>query len=270
MNDKSVEYIKKSIHFLDKISYIPALSVSIIFFIFFLKILVNPFDWIYLSSTYLLGSIIGFLFFIYDKNYISPMIYNEEFDYILLDALCLGIIGCIFHGIGIILLIKGVFILILNIDKDFLSNTNEKNIYHQNLRLNLYYSLSSISSRAGLVIIMMVFYYQGISLILNVFNQLIIGNFQIIFESFYIFLIISVLILIFDHNNEELVNGISDLNAKLGGKELIKGILACCFYATGIFILFRGIILISFPEDKVDLSYNKIKKKEKDLVIYSN
>ncbi|MHA2180784.1 MAG: hypothetical protein ACXAAH_05110, partial [Promethearchaeota archaeon] len=72
MDIRSAENIKKYIHFLDKISYVPALVVSIIFFIFFLEILVNPFDWIYLSSTYLLGSIIGFLLYNYDKNYISP------------------------------------------------------------------------------------------------------------------------------------------------------------------------------------------------------
>ncbi|MFX0082410.1 MAG: hypothetical protein ACFE94_11740 [Candidatus Hodarchaeota archaeon] len=270
MDNKSVEYVKKFIHFFDKISYIPPLCVSIIFFIFFLEILVNPFDRIHLFSTYLLGSIIGFLLYNYDKNYISPRIYNEEFDHIILDAMCWGIIGCIFHGTGIFILIKGFLILICKIDEDFLNTTDKKKENRINFSLKLYNSLNSISSLAGLVIILFVFYYLGISVILNVFNQLVIGNFQILFEPFYICLIISVIIILFDHSNDEFFNVSLDLNLKVGSKDLIKGIIGCCFYAASIFILFRGITLIFLPEHKKNISHMRSMIKEDGLVIYSN
>ena len=270
MYDKSAEYVRKSIHFLDKISYIPALFVSIIFFIFFLEILVNPFNWIYLSSTYLLGSFIGFLLYNYDKNYISPLIQNEEFDGIILNALFLGIVGSVFHGTGIFILIKGLLILFYKINEDFLTSKYKKKNYRQDFSLKLYNSLNSISSIAALMIIMLVFYKLGISVILNVFDQLIIGNFQILFEPFYIYLIISVIIVVFDHSNEEFFKDTLDFSPKVGGKDLIKGILSCCFYAAGIFILFRGIVLISLPEQNKNISHIRSKKREEGLVINSN
>ena len=270
MDDKSVEYVKKSIHLLDKISYIPALSVSIIFFIFFLEILVNPFNWIFLSSTYLLGSIIGFLLYIYDKNYISPKIYNEEYNNIILDALCWGIIGCIFHGTGIFILFKGLLILFYNINENILNSKDKKKEYRQNFRIKLYSSLNSISSFAGVVIILLVFYNLGISVMLNVFEQLVIGNYRVFFEPFYIFLIVSVIILIFDHNNEEFFKTNLDLNPKIGAKDLIKGILGCSFYATNIFILFRGIILVSLPDYKKNKGHIRSEKRKKRLELYSN
>jgi len=270
MDDKSVEYVKKSIHFLDKISYVPALSVSIIFFIFFLEILVNPFNWIYLSSTYLLGSIIGFLLYIYDKNFISPKIDNEEFKQIILDAFCWGIIGCVFHGTGILILLKGLLILFYNIDEDILNSKDKKKENRQNFSLKLYSSLNSIASFGGIVIILLVFYNLGISVMLNVFEQLVIGNYRVLFEPFYIFLIVSVIILIFDHNNEEFFKPILDLDPKGGVKDLIKGILGCSFYAANIFILFRGIILVSLPDYKKDKSHIKSEKRKSKLVFYSN
>jgi len=270
MDDKSVEYVKKSIHFLDKISYIPALSVSIIFFIFFLEILVNPFNWIYLSSTYLLGSIIGFSLYIYDKNHISPKIYNEEYNSIILDALCWGIIGCIFHGAGIFILFKGLLILYYNINEDILNSKDKKKEDRLNFSIKLYSSLNSISSLAGLVIILLVFYNLGISIILNVFEQLVIGNYRVLFGPFFIFLIISVTILLFDHNNEEFFKATLDRNPKEGAKDIIKGIIGCSFYAASILILFRGIILVSLPEYRKNQSHIKREKRENRLVKYSN
>jgi len=270
MDDKSVKYVEKYIHFLDKISYIPALCVSIIFFIFFLEILVNPFNWIFLSSTYLLGSIIGFLLYIYDKNHISPKIQNEQFNQVILDSLCWGIIGCIFHGTGIFILIKGLLILFYNIDEDFLNSNDKKKDNRLNFRLKLYSSLNSISSLAGLVIILLVFYNLGISVMLNVFEQLVIGNFQVLFEPFYICLIISVIVLLFDHSNDEFFKATLDPNPKIGAKDLIKGIIGCSFYAASIFILFRGIILVSLPEYKKNKSHIRSEKRKEGLVKYSN
>jgi hypothetical protein len=269
MDEKSVEYIKKSIHFLDKISYIPALSVSIIFFIFFLEILVNPFNWIFLSSTYLLGFLIGFLLYIYDKNFISPRIDNEEYNQIILDALCWGIIGCIFHGIGIFILLKGLLILYYNIDEEILKRKDMKKEGRQNFSLKLYNSLNSISSFGGVLIILLVFYNIGISVILNVFEQLVIGNYRVLFEPFYIFLIISVITLMFDHNNEESFKPTLNLNPKGGVKDLIKGILGCSFYAASIFLLLRGIIVVSFPESKKNIRHVGTEKTER-FVIHSN
>ena len=61
-----------------------------------------------------------------------------------------------------------------------------------------------------------------------------------------------------------------DLNPKSGSKDIIKGIISCCFYAGGIFILFRGILLVSLPEPKKIKNTIRSNKQEEDLVIYSN
>jgi hypothetical protein len=270
MDDKIVEYIRKAIYFLDKISYIPALSISILFFIFFLEIFVNPFDWISLCSIYLLGSFIGFLIFTYDRNHISHKIENEEFDQIVLDALCWGILGTIFHGIGIFILIKGLLVLIYIVDENFLSDKHKKKETRLEIGLKLYSSLNSLSRLAGLVIILLVFYRLGISILLNVFDQIYLGNFQALFQPFIICFVISVIVLLFDHDNEQFAIHNMNINPDIGSKDLIKGILGCCFYASGIFILFRGIIGISFQEERKNKSQIRSEKKIESFVIYSN
>jgi len=270
MNDKTVENIRKLIHFLDKISYIPALSISILFFIFFLEIFISPFDWISLCSIYLLGSLIGFLIFTYDRNYISQKIENEEFDQIVLDALCWGIIGSIFHGIGIFILIKGLLILAYIVDENFLSDKHIKKENRLKIGLILYSSLNSFSKLAGLVIVLLVFYTFGISILLNVFDQIYLGNFQVLFQPFVICFVISGIVLLLDHDTEQFAIYNMNLNLNTGSKDLVKGILGCCFYASGIFILFRGIIGISFQEERKNKSQIRSEKKIENFVIYSN
>ena len=269
MDKGSLENINKFIYFVDKISYIPALSVSIIFFVFYLEILVNPFDWLNLSSTYLLGAIIGFSIYSYDKNRISTKIHNEEYDHIILDAFCWGIIGCLFHGTGILILIKSLAIIYYKHGEITLSNKDVIKRRDLNIEINLYNSINTLASLAGFVIILLVFYNLGIISFITIITQVATGNLQTLFDPFFIFLITATMILLFDYGSDEFFKINSNYNSKAGTKDLIKGVIGCCFYGAGIFILFRGIIIVFLPENKKPLKKSESAKKVKDVVIYS-
>ncbi|MFW9785499.1 MAG: hypothetical protein ACFFFB_24670 [Candidatus Heimdallarchaeota archaeon] len=269
MDKNQLNKIINLIQFLDKISYIPALSVSIIFFLIFLEIITVPLDWIYLISNFLLGAIISFLIYSYDRNYISKKIKNEEYDQVILDGICWGIIGCLFYGIGVIIFIKGILVIYYNYNEFIIRKSSEIGSKHTQIDYKIYNSISSVSRLAGIVIVLLVFYNFGLEILLLAFNQLIFGNLQVIFEPFFLGLISLVFILLFEYTKDEILKFNQLSNSKEGAKDIIKGIIGCWFYAAGIFILLRGIVLIIIMEHIK--SHNKADnaKKVKDLIIYS-
>ncbi len=269
MNKIKLEKLNKFIFFLDKISYIPALSVSVIFLLFSFEILINLLDWIDLFSTYLLGALIGFLIYNYDKNKISPKINNQEYDNILLDTFCWGIIGCIFHGTGILILVKSIAIIYYRYGEITLRTKEvmkQRDLY---LEIKFYDSLNALASMAGFVIILLVFYNVGIKSIITTFTQVVSGNFQVLFDPFIVFLLAAVVILLFDHKNKEFLDIGIYYDSKVKTNDLIKGIIGCCFYGSGVFVLLRGIILVLLPENKKSYNSAEIVKNVKDKVIYS-
>ncbi|MHA2475168.1 MAG: hypothetical protein ACXAES_18240 [Promethearchaeota archaeon] len=269
MNKIKLEKLSRFIFFLDKISYIPALSVSIIFLLFSFEILIKPLNWIDLFSTYLLGALIGFLIYNYDKNKISPKINNQEYDNIVLDTFCLGIIGCIFHGTGIIILVKFLAIIYYKYDVITLRNKEVMKRSDLYLEIKLYDSLNSLASMAGFVIISLVLYNVGFNSIINTFTQVVSGNFQVLFDPFIIFLLAAVVILLFNHKNNEFLDIGVYYDSKVGTKDLVTGVIGCCFYGSGIFIMLKGIILVLIHDNKKSYNKGEIVKRVKDKVIYS-
>ncbi|MFX1325016.1 MAG: hypothetical protein ACFE8N_08665, partial [Promethearchaeota archaeon] len=140
---------------------------------------------------------------------------------------------------------------------------------HTQLYYNIYNSISSVSKLAGIVIILLVFYNFGVEILLKAFNQLISGNLQVIFEPFFLGLISLVFILLFEYKKDEFLKYSQFSNPKEGAKDIIKGIIGCWFFAAGIFILLRGVILIILMEPKKSLNKDDSTKKVKDLIIYS-
>ncbi len=104
-SDKDRTNLEKAIGYLNKFDYIPIifymLAILILSFFYF------PFSGCNFNviTSYILvfGSV---LVLIYDLSYISPKVQSKNYDEIALDAICYGILGCIFYGAGVILLIK--------------------------------------------------------------------------------------------------------------------------------------------------------------------
>ena len=82
IKDNLRKKIETSIEFLDRFSYLPFLILSIVFFIFFLQIIVNPFYWKNILSFFFLGSIIGYLLYYYYNQKISPKIILKDLNLI--------------------------------------------------------------------------------------------------------------------------------------------------------------------------------------------
>jgi DNA-directed RNA polymerase subunit RPC12/RpoP len=124
--------LEKIIRILDKISVIPLIIVSIVL--------------LFIPFRFLLG-VSGILISLYDKKVISKRIRKKDYNKILLDALCLGILGCIIFGTGVILLFKGLMILIY-----VLNESSDESLY--NIGLKMKDSLNSISALGGVIIIL--------------------------------------------------------------------------------------------------------------------
>ncbi|MFX1444498.1 MAG: hypothetical protein ACFFHV_13880, partial [Promethearchaeota archaeon] len=85
--DKTSSLIS-AIKALNLISWIPILILSIIL--------------LFIPFRFLMG-IAGIVIALYDKKYISKRIKENHYDRIVLDSICLGILGCIIFGTGAIL-----------------------------------------------------------------------------------------------------------------------------------------------------------------------
>ena len=97
-------FLYKSIIELNKISFIPILIVSVICLVF-----------TYVNLILLLWGIVGLIIVLYDTIYIAPKLRKKDYNLIVLDAFCLGILGCIIYGTGVLILIKGILIIIFDI-----------------------------------------------------------------------------------------------------------------------------------------------------------
>ena len=247
MNNKDKTNLEKAIEYLNKFDYIPiilyALAILILSFFYF------PFSGgiVNVINSYLLvlGSI---LVLIYDLSYISPRVQSKNYDEIALDAICYGILGCIFYGSGVILLIKGVLILTHSI-------ANHKGGDHKfySYGLKLKNSINYFSAKAGFV------------LILFVFNNLIIGGFlSYLFSNLFLillnlsFIIIPFIILIIDLALKKKIHKKNEFSGAYVIGIFIMGAISTAFLSVGIFILIKSLILLLlFIGKPMDAIYKK-------------
>jgi len=238
----------KSIIGLNKISFVPIIILSVLFIIF---TFVN-------LRLFLLG-IVGLVIAIYDIIYIGPKLRNRDYNLVVLDAFCLGIMGCLIYGTGVLILIKGVLVIIFNV-----TNPKNKDRKYYDFGIELKNSLNNFSALAGFLIIILAFY--------SIFT-VSIRTPPIVLFTLFIISGISLLIDLVQKNKIKKKLKIDVLDF-LGIFSL--GVLGCLFFAAGIFILLKGIIcffLLFGEPSKID-SFEKeaeisIQESQKPEVIPS-
>ncbi|MHA1292065.1 MAG: cell envelope integrity protein TolA [Promethearchaeota archaeon] len=238
-SEKTKDSLERAIQALNKISFLPILIIGIIAFAFLAEILIYPQFWIkILISQLLLGSFCLSIV-LYDFFYISPKIKERKYNEIVLDSFCWGILSCILFGAGIIILIKGILIIfyvILNPNKQY------KKLY--DFGLDLKNSLNRFSAIGGVVIILLAFYFIIVTEIFdkmfNISDNSELNNFAFIFL---IFLIIAILVLIIDYRNKDRLEKQIKFEFSDFVQYIVFGILASVFFAAGIFILLKAILI---------------------------
>ncbi len=233
MSDRDRTNLEKAVEILNKFDYIPIIlySITILVLSFFYFRTSGDIINVINSSLLVLCSV---LILIYDLRYISPRVQSKTYDEIPLDAICYGILGCIFYGAGVILLIKGVLILIHSI------------VYHEgedhkfyNYGLKLKNSINYFSAKAGFI------------LALLFINKMIIdGLISHLFSNLFLFLmglsfIISpAIMLIIDLALRAKIHKQKEFSGANVIGIFILGAISTAFLSIGIFILIKSLILL--------------------------
>jgi hypothetical protein len=248
--ERSRKNFSKAIQIIDKFAYLPILIFSSIFLA---TGWISPIPSLILQriiSSLLIGTA-GLSIAFYDMKYISPHIKEERYENIVLDSFLMGILGCIIFGTGVILLIKGilniVYVMVYPTLKD-----------HRAYRfgLSLKNSLSYFSAKGGaiiglLIIVLLVngtlvpnFFYMGLDFLygkLDPLNYLIRD--LIIISIILGIALIPTCILIIDHRSRHKLMEKDVFTFGDSFKILLLGAFGTSFFAIGIFILLKGILL---------------------------
>jgi hypothetical protein len=280
LSEKDSSNLAKFIQFLNKISFIPIFIYTFIAFGLIASIVINWDNWISIVINQSLLGFIGLLIVIYDRAYIAPKVKERKYNEVLLDSFCWGILGCIIHGVGIILLFKGILIFIYVI-----TDKKNKNLKAYDYGLLAKNSINYFSSKTGYVIILMGI-YAAFSDRFNIFSGTLIPlslpGFPFIpplLITFSILLLISFIALLID---KKLRNDIK-IKQRFTIRDLIKviiiGILGTLFYAAGIFILLKAVLIflliVGKPSDKVEIipiqeepdTYQDVQKREEPPIL---
>ncbi|MDX1798446.1 MAG: hypothetical protein R3255_07345 [Candidatus Lokiarchaeia archaeon] len=249
--------LDKFIQVLNKISSLP---LFIFFFYLLIAIIVPqfPFFGSYNLFDIIVRIIICFFLIFYDRMHLNKKIKEKNYNEIALDAFCWGILGCIMYGLGVIILIKGIFIIIY-----ILSSSQNKDFKAYNYGLLAKNSLNYFSNKAGYIIILYSLYRafsEGIYLpegggVLISFPFGIQIPLGVII--YFILLIIAVIMLLIDGGMKKGIKEKQKFAPIDGIKFMIIGILGTMFFAAGIFVLLKGILIVilSFgkPSEKAQI-----------------
>ncbi len=256
--------IEKVIQALNKISFIPFFIFTVIILGFLAELTIS-WDIRILFKRLILG-LIGLSFIIYDRTRITRKVREKKYNDIFLDAFCWGILGCVLYGLGVILLIKGIFIIIYVITDS--ENESLKKYDYGLLAKN---SLNYFSAKAGLVIILFgLFGIYASRLYLPEFDTINIDlpfDIQVPARIFIFlgFLIISLTILIIDSSLKKKTDEKQEFKALDAIKYFILGIFGVFFYSAGVFILFKGILIFFLIFGKPTEEIKKIPIEEKQI-----
>jgi hypothetical protein len=259
LSEKDSSNLDQLIQFLNKISFLPLFFFTFISFGLIAEIAFNLDSWGFIVFNRLLQGLIGISLLIYDRVYLAPKIKEKKYNEILLDSFCWGILGCVLYGTGVIILIKGVFILIY-----VFVNQENKNLKAYDYGLLAKNSLNYFSSKAGFVIILMGIFKAYSDGIYIPTGDSIPITFPFYFEIpivllVYVgFLIISSVALSIDRRSRSGI-GIKQYY-ELGDsiRVVILGVLGSLFYAAGVFILLKGVLIfflfVGKPSEKPHLT----------------
>ncbi|UCC19709.1 MAG: hypothetical protein JSV62_00080 [Promethearchaeota archaeon] len=242
LSEKKSSNLEKLILFLNKISFIPLFIFTCVSFGLIAEIIIS-FNMGILFDRIIHG-LLGLFLLIYDRTYIAPKVKEKKFNTIFLDAFCWGILGCILYGTGVIVLIKGIFIIIYVISDS--KNTDFKTYEYGLLAKN---SLNYFSAKAGLLIVLFGVYRAYSDRIYIPTGWRIIINVPIHIEIplelliYFCFLVIALIVLLIDNRSRKKIKEKQKFTVSDGFKYFILGIFGVLFYATGIFILLKGILI---------------------------
>ena len=244
LSEKDSTNLDKLIQFLNKISFLPLFFFTFISFGLIAEIAFNLQNWSFILFNRFLPGLIGLFLLVYEMAYIAPKIKERKYNEILLDSFCWGILGCILFGTGIIILIKGIFIIIYVI-----TNKENKSLKAYDYGLLAKNSINYFSSKAGFVIILI-----GIFTAFSNRIYIPVGDSITISFPFYLevpivllvylgLLIISSVALFIDKRSRSLIGIKQTFEIGDSIKIVIIGVMGVLFYAAGIFILLKGVLL---------------------------
>ncbi|MFX1316061.1 MAG: hypothetical protein ACFE9T_09380 [Promethearchaeota archaeon] len=268
ISKKESSTLNKIIQFLDRIAFIPVFIFTIISFSLVFGMVLDPDNWFDIFFRRTIQGVIGLFILIYDRAYISPKVKEKNFNIIFIDALCWGILGCVLFGTGVIILIKGVFIMIYVI-----TNRENKDYKVYDYGLFIKNSLNYFSAKAGFLIILLgIFgvYLGGIHLNKNDFKVIKIPhpfNIEIPVPLFImtILLIISFIAIIIDSKAKQKTKEKDEFKIQNGIVVIVRGIFGTLFFAAGIFILLKGILLVILSFGKPTEIKEVIPEEEKPV-----
>lgn len=200
-------------HFIKKLNifaWIPILLLSII---------------LLFTGIFTFLGIFGILISLYDLIFISRKIKSNKYDEIALDAICMGILGCIVFGTGAIILIKGILIFI-----DGILNNQKEDLGYYDYCLKLKNSLNNFSALAGFFIFLLVF------------HSIVIGG-KTVNGFFIVSLPIASIALFIDLLFKKKIKRKQKFDILDSAGIIALGVLGTIFFASGIFILLKGVII---------------------------
>ena len=201
LSQKNTSSVEKFIQFLNVISFLPFLIFSFISFGLIAEIAFYGYNWFNILIDRSSLGIISLVLLIYDRVYIYPKIKEKKYDEVFLHSLCWGIVGSVFFGLGVLILIKGTLIVLFTI-----FNPNNKDLRVYDYGLLIKDSLNDFSAQAGFLIILLGIYniyigkfYSGVfKFDLNMMVIPFFGGSTLI-RLFYVgFLLISIAALLID------------------------------------------------------------------------
>ncbi|MFO8019166.1 MAG: hypothetical protein R6U96_11060 [Promethearchaeia archaeon] len=238
----------KLIQILNKISFFPLFIVSILILIGITDII--EFNlWISTLPERIFLGTSGILISLYDIKYISPQIKANNFEKVVLDAFCWGILGSIILGSGSLILIKGIFVFLYAL---FYPEDPQRKLFDFGLYMKD--SFNNFSAMGGVIIILLRFsaLFSGLAL-----------DFPL--APLITFLALSSVALTIDYiyYRKELKEKWNyDIFDSIG--LLIIGILGVLFFAAGIFIMLKSILIFFLIFGEPSQSYlNRVQKGEK-------
>ena len=258
--------LDKFIQFLNKISSLP---FFIFFFYLVISIFFNLFPYYNLANLLdnIANIIICLFLLIYDRTYITQKVKEKKYNEIFLDSFCWGILGCIMYGLGVIILIKGIFIIIY-----VFTNSQNKDFKIYDYGLLAKNSLNYFSNKAGFILILYGIYRafsDGIYLP-DGGNTLINLPFGIQIPLgiliWVVLLITALIVLLIDSGMKKRIKEKQKFVSKDAVKFIILGILGTMFYAAGIFILLKGILVIFLSFGKPSEKAQQVSEIEKPVI----
>ncbi|MFW9822885.1 MAG: hypothetical protein ACFFE4_08125 [Candidatus Thorarchaeota archaeon] len=259
LSEKESSSLDKIIQFLNKISFLPLFFFTFISLGLIAEIAFNLGSWGFILINRFLPGLIGIFLLVYDRAYIAPKIRDKKYDEIFLDSFCWGILGCILYGTGVLILIKGISIFIYVI-----VNSKNRNLKTYDYGLLAKDSINYFSSKAGFVIILIgIFTALSDGIYLPVGDTITIPfplypEIPILLIIYVGLLIISSIALLIDRNSRSSFGIKQTFDIGDAIKTIIIGILGVLFYAAGIFVLLKGVLLfflfIGKPAEKPQIT----------------